>query len=112
MAYKLIRETEMTVADMGLVLYAAAAAALEIEEEQRKKRKRSEKTIASKKKKKVKDRLKRRVKPSRFFSPFYYIFWGKFSCVGKLDVGLLDDADVPSTPFPQPPLPHYIIHLM
>ena len=52
MAYTLTRETEMTVADMGLVLCAAAA--LEIEKKKKKKdRRRSEKTSASKKKKKT-----------------------------------------------------------
>ena len=59
----LTRETEMTVAAMGLVL-CAAAAALEIEEEgkkTKKREKRSEKTSVSKKKKKVQDWLKRRV---------------------------------------------------
>ena len=58
MAYKLTRETEMTVACMGPVLCAAAA--LEIEEEEEKKEgRKSEKTIAFKEKKKVKDWLKR-----------------------------------------------------
>ena len=92
MAYKLTRETEMTVADMWLVLCAAAAAALEIKKEERNERKRSEKRIASKKKKKVKDWLKRRVQLSSFFCIF--------SCLEKLDV--LDDVDVPSDPFYDP----------
>ena len=53
MAYTLTRETEMTVAGMGLVLCAAAALEIEEEEQKEKKeRRRSEKTSASEKKEK------------------------------------------------------------
>ena len=62
MAYTLTRETEMTVAGMGLVLCAAAA--LEIEEDKKKDKKREEdarRRVQVKRRKKVKDWLKRRV---------------------------------------------------
>ena len=60
MAYTLTRETEMTVAGMGLVLCVATA--LEIEEEEEKKREEeARRRVQVKKRKKVKYWLKKRV---------------------------------------------------
>ena len=60
MAYTLTRETEMTVADMGLVLCAAAA--LEIKKKKKKKiEEEARRRVQVKRRKKLKDWLKRRV---------------------------------------------------